>query len=491
MDGFRTARVLVLDDDPQQAMPVIHALGLLGISAIYHNGAVESRFPTKLTGVRVMFVDMVLAQHGADATNPRACVTMVTETLKELVEDSCDPIVVICWTGHGDMAEEFQPVLKQTFPKAKIDNVIVADKSTLSKPEDIENLKQLIAKAIAEHGPVNVLFRWEQMVHDAATRTTGAITQLVQKYRSDDVSWNERGYQVCAALALAERGSRLSGENETQAIKALFESLNPLLNDRLDHDATDPVAALQTEARTLLETVRAERSQWDKGRKAELERKRRSEGMAFVQKELSSDVSQAKLDAIPPIPAEAYSLLSSQLRAALNTMVHVSTNVSKSEIHPGNVLFVERKSENRKHIDEKYLNWQEVGEDTLLPYLKDEPGNHLPVLLEYSASCDFAQEKSKLPRFVAGFLVPETAIGTLRQAAYLKPLGPILLSNPKEPQLDGVYHLIFNSHFLVSVQRNIAIKTVPTFRLRTPVLAEFSDWISNHIGRPGALHVGP
>jgi hypothetical protein len=207
MDGFRTARVLVLDDDPQQAMPVIHALGLLGISAIYHNGSIQSPFPTKLTGVRVMFVDMVLAEHGADASDPRACVTMVSETLKELVEDSCDPIVVICWTGHGTMAEEFQPILKLAFPKSKIDNVIVADKSSLSRPEDLEKLKQLIAKAVAEHGPINVLFRWEQMVHDAATHTTGAITKLVQQYKTDEVPWNERGYQLCAALALAERGS--------------------------------------------------------------------------------------------------------------------------------------------------------------------------------------------------------------------------------------------------------------------------------------------
>jgi hypothetical protein len=491
MDGFRTARVLVLDDDPQQAMPVIHALGLLGISAIYHNGSIETRFPTKLTGVRVMFVDMVLAEHGADANDPKACVTMVTETLKELVEDSCDPIVVICWTGHGNMAEEFQPILKKTFPKSKIDNVIVADKSALSSPEDLEKLKELIAKAVAEHGPVNVLFRWEQMVHDAATRTTGAITQLIQQYKSDDVPWNQRGYQVCAALALAERGSRLAHESEAQAIKALFDSLNPLLNDRLDHDSTISGAGLQAEAKILLETVQAEHSQWDKGKKSENESQRRAEGVVFVQNTLSSEVPQAKLDALPPIPLEAISLLSSQLRAALNTMVHISTNVSESEIYPGNVLFLERKSENRKHIDEKYLIWQEVGEDTLFPYSKDEPRNHLPILMEFSASCDFAQEKSKLPRFVAGFLVPEEAEGTLRRTAYIKTLGPLLLSNPKEPQLDGVYHLIFNAHFLISVQRNIAVKAVSTFRLRTAVLAEFSNWISNHIGRPGALHVGP
>lgn len=35
MHGFRTARALVLDDDPKEAMPVIQALGLLGMGAVY------------------------------------------------------------------------------------------------------------------------------------------------------------------------------------------------------------------------------------------------------------------------------------------------------------------------------------------------------------------------------------------------------------------------------------------------------------------------
>src|SRR2546423_5732757 len=129
MDGFKTARVLVLDDQPEQAMPVIQALGLLGIGAIYHDGSVETVYEQKLTGVRVMFVDMVLANHGADFNNPQACVEMVADTLSRLVEDSCDPVIIICWTGHENMTSELQPVLKQRFPKAKIESVIVAVQS--------------------------------------------------------------------------------------------------------------------------------------------------------------------------------------------------------------------------------------------------------------------------------------------------------------------------------------------------------------------------
>lgn len=158
MEGFKTARALVLDDQPEQAMPVIQALGLLGIGAIYNDGSVDAVYPTKLTGVRVMFVDMVLAKHGADYNDPDQCIRFVCESLSRLVEDSCDPVIVVCWTGHENLAKDFEGVLRKTFPKAKIDGVIVAEKSNYDQPEDVEKLKALIQEALAAQNPLNVIF---------------------------------------------------------------------------------------------------------------------------------------------------------------------------------------------------------------------------------------------------------------------------------------------------------------------------------------------
>jgi hypothetical protein len=153
---------------------------------------------------------------------------------------------------------------------------------------------------------------------------------------------------------------------------------------------------------------------------------------------------------------------------------------------------LERNTENRKRIDDKFLNWQEAGEDTLYPFSLKEPENHLPLVMEFSASCDFAHEKNKLPRFIAGFLVPERAIGTLRGAAsYIRSLGPLLLWNKKEPSLDGVYYLVLNAHYITGFQRRIVNELTPSFRLRTAVLGDITAWITGQINRPGALHIGP
>lgn len=494
MEGFRTARVLVLDDQREQAMPVIHALGLLGIGAIYNDGSVDAVYQQKLTGVRVMFVDMVLANHGADFNDPQACIAMVAETLSRLVEDSCDPVIVICWTGHEKMAPDFQSVIKATFPKAKIDEVIVAEKSKYERPEDVEKLKKLILDALAAQNPINILFRWEQLVHDAATHTTGAITRLVRQFAGPDPeSWSKCAYQVCAALALAERGSRLTRETERHATMALFDALNPLLTDSLDHSSISAGADLENVAKGLLTTVKDEYEQQNTGRGTQEAKRRRADGEEFVREHFSIEVTPDKLNSVPQIPDQAMSLLSSELRAALNSMLHISGNVAKGEVCPGNIFFMEFDSDNRKTLRDKFSKefWGHVRDDTLFLPSGKLPENHFPFLVEFSAVCDFAQAKTKLPRFIAGFLVPEAGLESVRVNAYNRSLGPLILSNLEKPKLDGVYWLVLNAHFIHGLETKFAAELIPTYRLRTAILADFTAWISSHMSRPGVLHIGP
>jgi hypothetical protein len=449
MQGFNTARVLVLDDQLEQAMPVIRALGSLGMAAIYHNGGVDVPLERKLTGVRVMFIDMVLAEHGADANDPTSCIALVTQTLNRLVEDSYDPITVVCWTGHEDMAGAFFTALKLAFPKAKIDNVIVAQKPDASEEDEcVEKLRQLITEAIQAQRPVNALFRWEQMVHDAATQTTSEITRLMRGAECKEKAWGQCGYQICAALALAERGSRLLDEDDFRSLKALFDALNPLLSDRLDYSPVPDEPELGSLAKTLKETAKAELAQWPKK-----------------------------------------SLLTSELRAALNTMVHLSPNATQGELCPGDVYFADEK--NCKIAGDAFPDWKDVRGEICSSEENSSASPLIPLVIEVSAACDFAQAKTRLPRFIAGFFVPESKKKIIRRSNYAKMVGPLFIKTDGEFKLDGVYYLVCNAHYLLSIERTRAIELAPSRRLRTPILSDFLAWIGSHMSRPGPLHIGP
>src|SRR5439155_24201652 len=67
MKNLRTARVLIIDDAPSEAMPVVEALGRLGIGCVYISGdRVEDLEALKpFSGIRVAFVDMKLDVEGS------------------------------------------------------------------------------------------------------------------------------------------------------------------------------------------------------------------------------------------------------------------------------------------------------------------------------------------------------------------------------------------------------------------------------------------
>lgn len=331
-------------------------------------------------------------------------------------------------------------------------------------------------------------------MHDAATHTTGAISRLVHEFCGGNVdSWSMCAYQICAALALAERGSRLTHETGRHATRALFDALNPLLADRLDHGSIPAGGEFAEVENRLLATVKSEYEQQQEGFDTLKAKRQQKEGLEFTKTHFAAEVSLEKLQSFPQIPDEALSLLSSELRAALNTMLHISDNVAAGEVCPGNVFFMQYGADNRKRVREKITDtfWTNLRDDTLFLTDAKLPDGCMPLLVEFSESCDFAQAKTKVPKFIAGLLVPDVSVQTIRQTGYNRALGPLVLSNATNPDLNGVYSLVLNAHFITGIEPAKASELVPTYRLRAAILSDFIAWIGSHITRPGVLHVGP
>src|ERR1700675_2197889 len=108
MEQLRSSRILVLDDNPEEAMTVVQALQRMGLNALFHDGNVNDPVAEKMRGIHVLFVDMVLAEHGADHNDPDGCAAMVVSALERILEPSEGPLVVICWTGHPEIKDAFE-----------------------------------------------------------------------------------------------------------------------------------------------------------------------------------------------------------------------------------------------------------------------------------------------------------------------------------------------------------------------------------------------
>jgi hypothetical protein len=447
MYGFRTSRVLIIDDKPNEALPVLHALGALGIASLYHDCHPDADYTKKHSGIRLLFLDMVLENRSANESDPVAAANILVGALDQILERTSEPLIVVCWTKHKDFKEYFQKAFERAFPETPLKNVLLFNKDDLLDAKKRSELIKQIQNAMESLKPLSTLFGWEQMVHDSATRTTTALASLIQSAtKTENVEWETCAYRICAALALAERGTRLVKESPDRAIKALFDALNPLLGDRLDHTSIPATPELSALAETLKQTAVLESNEWPKK-----------------------------------------SLLSSQLRAALNSMIHLSFKVMRSELNPGDIFFAYGKNADLGAA--VFPDWKDVAEDTFISGEKPASPTPLPLVMEISAVCDFAQAKTRLPRFIAGFLVPET-LKIVKSSAFTKRLGPLLIQLD-DPNLEGVYYLVFNAHYLFSLRPDVSAQLTPSKRLRAPILADFTAWISGQMSRPGPLHIGP
>jgi len=115
MEGFRTSRALVIDDIPAEAIPVIQALGSMGIASIYHDASPDAVYSKKHTGMRLLFLDMVLTNRSASESDPEGAANALTGALGQLIELSNEPVVAVCWTRHPDFKEDFQKAFSRVF----------------------------------------------------------------------------------------------------------------------------------------------------------------------------------------------------------------------------------------------------------------------------------------------------------------------------------------------------------------------------------------
>lgn len=522
MEQLRSSRILVLDDNPKEAMTVVQALQRMGLNALFYDGNQKAPFAEKMRGIRVLFVDMVLEEYGADHNDPDGCAAMVVSALERVLEPGDGPLVVICWTGHPEVKDAFEPRFRSIFKNNKIGSVLLATKPAaedLFTDKTLDHLRDLIRRGLGEHGPLSLLFAWEQRVLAATLLTGDSLMELVARLcaeQKNSCSWGDCAFGICAALALAERGLRLARESDIAAATALHGALNPVLQDRLEH--SPPALSSTPVTEKLLEAVNAEVEIRKKNAatyqqslpssqqgpevlqaagsslcptRQEGWRTRLARQVERLAKRTSDWASKDKVRTEPPdeTSREAAALLTARSRGALNTMILLSSVVNDGDVSPGNLYLMDSTTNGTKfnQAAPKIL-WQNIEQDTFFNKER-HPASFWPILLEFSAPCDFAQAKVRVPRFVAGYLVEQGILDQVpTQGVFIRVLGPLLLSEAK-PKIEGVFWLVLNSRFVISVAAQYARKWSCFARVRSAALADITAWVTSQMARPGYVHL--
>jgi hypothetical protein len=486
MSVIPQVKALVIDDQPAEALLALQALQLLGIGGLFYDGGINNPFGQRLPAPQLLLLDMVLAEHGADVNDEAGCRQFVFRAIDNITQLSSAPLVVICWSGHPTLFDDFKKEFVERFPNVEKAVFLRADKAEFFRPADptaLARLKEHVGSGLKELGLLGLLFEWELLVAKSAAITIQRVMTLagndreLEAIKPDLLTKNID--EVCGLLALAEGGTRIVGGKVDAAdcVFDLFRVLQSLLLDRLEHNV--PAGSLIPAYGTRLKEAaqRAKTAKDSHHRNLRKAAENQDELFAIWQN-LGCDtaaactVSNEGRDSSNPEPLHG-------LIVELNTMLLMTRDANGGTATPG-TLYLLGKPAAKEDVQAGNIAKNKVIADTLRGI---EQGTEQAVLVECTPSCDFSQNKRRLPRLVAGVLVAlDQARDLPSHAEYLRQVGPLQLDPAKS---SPPCMLVLNGHFVSGIAQLDLAKLSAAGRFRSSVLADITSWLGHQMARPG------
>ncbi len=497
-----TARAIIVDDKYDQVEPAIKALARLGIGSVYLSGQFEDLPPSPLHGIRLAVVDMDLGLGAVGQSDKDTALQTLAFLGQALAEDS-NPLMVVVWTGSDGVYEQFAARFSEALPNVTPAVICRLDKNKFAGDVEAaaEAFEQIIVSELQKVRPLDVLWAWEQAVHDAASRTTSTLSDVIRSPGLTPAGWPDAASNLLAAIARAATGQRLNDSRDM--LDDLLGTLEPLLQDRIEHHRIADFDALKASADIVLQCATEQRdaNQTLSGYRSNLaDYNAFNKVLASVDwdeadivvdaagtgKEPNKGRRRSRVAALASRPQQpAKSAVSEEQAARLNGMLQWSVVAPETiGVRPGNVYFIgEPGTACRDALDKIGVDLDRLRKDTL--GRSDREGT--PVLVEATPACDYAQGKWTMPRFVLGFLADSSVRAKLASSAdYLRIYGNAWHEIPGNA---AARHLVLNSHFTLAAGMAEAESWPAALRLRRAVLIDVQVWLSSQHMRQGLLSV--
>ena len=228
--GLQTARALVVDDDYQEAHPVVLALSCLGIGSVYLNGDLE-HLPRNgpFRGIRLAFVDMDLQGQGEVSFKDLG--RQAASYLSKAVSHDNGVLAVLVWTKHEEAAESFFKELRSLLSNSAVIKLGVEQKPggvPIGGPEALDDavrkIVTAVTKGLGQAPGVHLLWEWEQLTHEAVTATSESLIEVVRKGAGIELSESESVSSGLTAT-LGTAGCRGAGSNGTDRDRGSWSRL--------------------------------------------------------------------------------------------------------------------------------------------------------------------------------------------------------------------------------------------------------------------------
>jgi hypothetical protein len=512
--------VVVIDEKPEEALPIIKALSKSGISTTYYTGIKDEEFPNEPSQIiRLAFLDLQLID---SVTDEHQIATSLIQVLKKIIPANNGPYILVVWSknyakygayveneikkyGNGIIpacivrlnksdcldgikvqnidGEEFANDVTQSILGSLEEDEIIFLKQRIkegldnyaqfefqAKDNAIAIIENAIETELKKAGVFHLFIIWENLLKKSGSNIVASISSAVEY--SD--LWEQNIRDVIKRMAKAR-----TGQNETTNDMALKSSLITITNsfsEELESKIRESVfpeyinlespyiiaGKVDTDTFEILPFV-------DNGPKVKLKKN----GLDVKGKEKISYSKMNQLSEGLPEPDKTivHGLTNSYIKVPylINTKLHLELNPS-DELIPGNVYKIEVPKDKQKEYLSNYF-------DTLVC----EPADFIFIELEVSPICDYAQAKWKKSRLISGVIYKPQNFCKTRDHLY--PVQPPVL-------IDGVLRkIVFDFHLFKSLDKNIVEGRQIWFRLKRELLLDIIANLSGHVNRPGIAFV--
>lgn len=442
MIGLSGTRVIVVDDDEKDALPILKAFAKKGIPTAFFDGSPRG-LPLKddrLSGVRLAILDMDLIGGGASEKSKAAA---LVKRLEKILSPNNGPYAVLAWTNHPDLLEFFEDYVSsaKNVPKP-IFSIMLTKAECRNKKEKLDNLT-LISKRLDDKlmqaSPLMFLQAWEEKCFSASTQVTNTLSDLVSGNAAKLEEWRNLWKTQLLKLMHAMSGEAIGRElNKNLVLNGLYSLLNPLHADRMESNTAGLSASLA---------------------------------------EYSTEIITGSEDC------------GLERKARINSMLHLSFE-NIGHFTAGNMYKFSSKIDsnwklNPHQLLEDFIQGKK-GEEQTSKKINEVSKSSVPVLVEVSAACDHAQKNIRIARFIFGLIIPAAERKKLNyKADFIWEFGPFFLE--KLIADAGQHYFYFSARDIVTLDLKKALKMKVVARIRRQALSDLQSWLAHHSARPGMM----
>lgn len=489
MELPKNGGIVIIDDQMEEALPLMNALSSKGVAYSYYDGQPRNYPKEPLTNIRLVFLDMHLDEAATSSNSSRNIISTLIGGLDAVIDENNGPYAILVWSKHDSQhLDEFikeimekkalscSPIAVLNLEKTKCFNRIAEGNTGWTiKPDGLEIIEESLEEQLNSVDAFTVLYGWENAIRESSGKT---LTSISNVFNENSFIWNTNLKSCFYRVARAYAGNNLILKDDN-ILKNAFYAMNMIVDDFNCLEVEREIELLQK-----IKILQHQPSQED----IVLFADNHDEKLYYVT--LSEDGKKFKIfEGKDNICIREASELSKLLKpkgeiqevqtslkdinissiGRVNTLLNIRTYLL-DQYRPGNI----------------YTASEELKDEIChrLKFSADECYKMQGIELEMSPLCDFAQAKRQRLRILPGLIIPyDIDISHLKNAKYT------YISNVF--YVDAKYiRLLFDFRYFKSEKMDYLVdKNEAIFALRDEILQTIVDDFSMHASRSGFVYM--